>query len=74
MGCPFTAAEEEGSSGVVQDVLDRCSIDKQRSLAVNKDGANHMTPEMAARLDGIVQEAIEGTGLTFGGDRAVTKR
>ncbi|KAK3123023.1 hypothetical protein QOZ80_8AG0622600 [Eleusine coracana subsp. coracana] len=93
MGWPFTVAEEE--AGVVQDILELCSIEKQRSLAVNKDGAyvvkgvlrignknffrkgvardwrNHMTPEMAARLDGIVQEALEGTGLTFG-DRAVT--
>jgi hydroxyjasmonate sulfotransferase len=26
---------------------------------------NHMTPEMAARLDGIVRENLQGTGLTF---------
>jgi hydroxyjasmonate sulfotransferase len=29
------------------------------------DWANHMTPEMAARLDGIVRENLQGTGLTF---------
>ncbi|KAL6647498.1 hypothetical protein ACP70R_014935 [Stipagrostis hirtigluma subsp. patula] len=30
------------------------------------DWRNHMTPEMAARLDGIVEEALKGTGFTFG--------
>ncbi|CAL5071861.1 unnamed protein product [Urochloa decumbens] len=29
------------------------------------DWANHMTPEMAARLDGIVREKLLGTGLAF---------
>ncbi|CAN6199749.1 unnamed protein product [Urochloa humidicola] len=29
------------------------------------DWANHMTPEMAARLDGIVREKLQGTGLAF---------
>jgi len=29
------------------------------------DWANHMTPEMAARLDGIVREKLQGTGLDF---------
>ncbi|KAF8679344.1 hypothetical protein HU200_046128 [Digitaria exilis] len=29
------------------------------------DWANHMTPEMAARLDGVVREKLEGTGLAF---------
>ncbi|KAK3123057.1 hypothetical protein QOZ80_8AG0623210 [Eleusine coracana subsp. coracana] len=37
MGCPFTVAEKE--AGVVQDILEPCSIEKQRSLAVKKDGA-----------------------------------
>ncbi|XBI87356.1 hypothetical protein VPH35_025462 [Triticum aestivum] len=27
---------------------------------------NHMTPEMAVRLDKIVEEALQGSGLTFG--------
>lgn len=29
------------------------------------DWANHMTPEMAARLDGIFREKLQGTGLIF---------
>jgi hypothetical protein len=29
------------------------------------DWANHMTPEMAARLDGKVREKLQGTGLDF---------
>jgi hypothetical protein len=91
MGCPFSAAEDD--AGVVRSILELCSLDKQRSLAVNKTGAfvknvegtvitidnkhffrkgitgdwrNHMTPEMAARLDGIVEEALQGSGFTFG--------
>ena len=94
MGCPFSAAEED--AGVVRAILELCSLDKQRSLAVNKTGAyayvnareglvtqvvdnkhffrkgimgdwrNHMSPEMAARLDGIVEEALKGSGFTFG--------
>jgi hypothetical protein len=30
------------------------------------DWENYMTPEMAARLDKIVEEALQGSGLTFG--------
>ncbi|GJN11081.1 hypothetical protein PR202_ga29247 [Eleusine coracana subsp. coracana] len=29
------------------------------------DWANHMSPEMAARLDGVVREKLQGTGLAF---------
>ncbi|KAI4984446.1 hypothetical protein ZWY2020_017076 [Hordeum vulgare] len=29
------------------------------------DWRNHMTPEMAARLDGIVEDALRGTGFSF---------
>ena len=30
------------------------------------DWKNYMTPEMAAQLDKIVEEALQGSGLTFG--------
>ncbi|KAJ1272852.1 hypothetical protein BS78_06G234200 [Paspalum vaginatum] len=30
------------------------------------DWRNHITPEMAARLDGVVEEALKGSGFTFG--------
>lgn len=30
------------------------------------DWENYMMPEMAARLDKVVQEAVQGSGLTFG--------
>lgn len=29
------------------------------------DWANHMTPDMARRLDAIVQEKLRGSGLSF---------
>jgi hypothetical protein len=29
------------------------------------DWANHMTPEMARRLDDIIEEKLRGSGLTF---------
>uniref|UniRef100_A0ACD5T7Z8 Uncharacterized protein n=1 Tax=Avena sativa TaxID=4498 RepID=A0ACD5T7Z8_AVESA len=32
---------------------------------VARDWSNHMTPAMAERLDKIVEEALQGTGLTF---------
>jgi hydroxyjasmonate sulfotransferase len=84
MGCPFSELEEEDA------IFELCSMEKQRSLAVNMVGAyvvkgllrisnqnffrkgvagdwrNHMTPEMATRLDRIVEDALKGTGLTFG--------
>lgn len=85
MGRPFSAAEE--ADGVVADVVELCSFDHMKALAVNKAGtagryhamprdaffrkgvagdwANHMTPEMAARLDDIVRDKLQGTGLAF---------
>uniref|UniRef100_A0A0A9BJ87 Sulfotransferase n=1 Tax=Arundo donax TaxID=35708 RepID=A0A0A9BJ87_ARUDO len=87
MGCPLSTVEEE--AGVVHAILELCSMEKQKSLAVNKNGAfevkgllrignknffrkgvagdwrNHMTPEMAARLDGVVEEALKGSGFSF---------
>ncbi|CAD6343570.1 unnamed protein product [Miscanthus lutarioriparius] len=34
-------------------------------MGVAGDWSNHMTPEMAQRLDKIVEDALQGTGFTF---------
>jgi len=50
---------------VVKDLL---TIGNQHFFrkGVAGDWRNHMTPEMAARLDGIVEEALQGSGFSFG--------
>ena len=82
LGCAFSEA------GVVDAILELCSLDKLKKLEVNQSGnkiknglvmnhsffrkgvsgdwINHMTPEMAARLDAIVQQELQGTGFGFG--------
>ena len=83
MGCAFSGDEE--SAGVVQDIVEICSIDTLKNMEANKcgsqrtfrnetffrtgvagDWSNHLTPAMAERLDKIVQEALQGSGFTFG--------
>ncbi|KAL6656458.1 hypothetical protein ACP70R_007284 [Stipagrostis hirtigluma subsp. patula] len=83
MGCEFSQEEEEG--GVVDAIVELCSMDKLKNMEVNKNGStkmavknenffrkgvagdwrNHMTPDMAQRLDKIVEDALQGSGFTF---------
>ncbi|KAG5234934.1 flavonol sulfotransferase [Salix suchowensis] len=75
MGCSFTLEEEE--EGEVQKIVSMCSFDKLSNLEVNKNGTrsldiltgeigdweNNLTPEMGARLDGIMEQKLKGSGL-----------
>ncbi|KAF8664170.1 hypothetical protein HU200_054918 [Digitaria exilis] len=68
VGQPLSPAEEE--AGVAEDIVRICSFDKLKGLEVNKRGepgdwANHMTPEMARRLDAIMENKLQGSGLVF---------
>ncbi|KQK05176.1 hypothetical protein BRADI_2g18500v3 [Brachypodium distachyon] len=82
MGCTFS--DEEEAAGVVEQIVELCSIDVLKNVEVNKNGtqefvknesffrkgvagdwSNHMTPVMAARLDKIVEDALQGSGFTF---------
>lgn len=80
LGRPFEKEEE------VDKVLWRCSLERLKSLDVNREGVeptvgiahsayfrrgtvgdwrNHLTVEMAARLDEITCMKLEGSGLSF---------
>ncbi|KAJ0963263.1 hypothetical protein J5N97_028385 [Dioscorea zingiberensis] len=86
MQCPFS--EEEERQGVLEKILDMCSLESMRNLDVNKNGhtikhsfkfkndaffrkgkvgdwVNFLTPEMAERLDQLMEQKLHNCGLSF---------
>ncbi|TVU12199.1 hypothetical protein EJB05_45832, partial [Eragrostis curvula] len=83
MGCAFSKEEEE--RGVVDAIVELCSLRQLKNMEVNKHGynnltvknekyfrkggigdwRNHLTPDMAERMDKIVEDALQGSGFTF---------
>ncbi|KAL2892685.1 Cytosolic sulfotransferase 8 [Bienertia sinuspersici] len=83
IGMPFSPQEE--SEGVIQEIVEFCSIKNMKELDVNKNGvinnffekksyfrkgevgdwANHVKPSMVERIHKLMQEKLEGSGLSF---------
>ncbi|KAK3128672.1 hypothetical protein QOZ80_6BG0465020 [Eleusine coracana subsp. coracana] len=83
MGCAFSKEEEE--EGMINAIVELCSLNELKNLEVNKHGynnlavkneiyfrkgesgdwRNHLTPDMAQRMDKIVDDALQGSGLSF---------
>ena len=83
VGRPFSKEEEQ--LGVVDGIVELCSIEKLKEMEANKSGrvyrqiqnkwffrrgevgdwANHLAPDMAQRLEKIIEEKLAGSGLTF---------
>jgi len=80
---PFTKEEEE--NGLVDEIIDLCSLRNLSSLEINKTGKlcegrdnktffrkgevgdwkNYLTPEMENKIDMIIQEKLQNSGLKF---------
>ncbi|KAF2288401.1 hypothetical protein GH714_007246 [Hevea brasiliensis] len=65
MGCPFSMEEE--TQGLVQKVVDLCSLSflaiwRRRKVG---DWKNYLTAEMAARIDQITEQKFSESGLAF---------
>ncbi|KAL2920980.1 Cytosolic sulfotransferase 5 [Bienertia sinuspersici] len=83
VGVPFSPQEE--SEGVIQDIIQLCSIKNLKELEVNKsgvfnkyydkksyfrkgeigDGIQQLAPSMVERMNKLMEEKLEGTGLSF---------
>ncbi|XP_021754755.1 cytosolic sulfotransferase 5-like [Chenopodium quinoa] len=83
VGMPFTSQEE--SDGVIQQIIEMCSIKSMKKLEVNKSGVinklfdknsyfrkgevgdwtHHFTPPMVEKMKRLMDEKLEGTGLSY---------
>ncbi|KAG2245919.1 hypothetical protein Bca4012_091169 [Brassica carinata] len=83
LGCSFS--EEEKQSGMVEKILELCSLGNLSNLEANKIGTstcgiahhaffrkggvgdwkNHLTDEMARKINEMVEKKLEGSGLKF---------
>ncbi|KAF3338762.1 flavonol 4'-sulfotransferase-like protein [Carex littledalei] len=79
IGCPFS--EEEMKNGLVKEMVEFCSFNKLKDLDINKnegigndcffrkavvgDWQNHMTSDMAFKLDEIIKEKLHNAGFTY---------
>ncbi|XP_010673229.1 cytosolic sulfotransferase 5 [Beta vulgaris subsp. vulgaris] len=83
VGSPFTTEEE--SDGVIEQIIEMCSIKNMKELEANKSGVinklfekqsyfrkgevgdwtHYFTPPMVEKMKKIMDEKLEGTGLSF---------
>ncbi|KAL2895682.1 Cytosolic sulfotransferase 15 [Bienertia sinuspersici] len=83
VGMPFTSQEE--SEGVIDKIIEMCSIKSMKELEVNKSGVinklfekkayfrkgevgdwtHHFTPSMVEKIKKLMDEKLQGTGLSF---------
>ncbi|KAG2251993.1 hypothetical protein Bca52824_082129 [Brassica carinata] len=77
LGCPFSQEEKRGGS--VEKILELCSFGNLSSFDVNHTGThniffrkgevddwkNHLTTEMQKKIDMVIQEKFQGSGLEF---------
>ncbi|XP_057520262.1 cytosolic sulfotransferase 5-like [Amaranthus tricolor] len=83
VGMPFTTQEE--NEGVIEEIIEMCSIKSMKQLEVNKNGVinelfekksyfrkgevgdwtHHFTPPMIEKMKKLMDEKLQGTGLSF---------
>ncbi|KAF0895091.1 hypothetical protein E2562_006798 [Oryza meyeriana var. granulata] len=70
MGCPFSGEEE--ADGVADAIVNKTGVtdinvrnEEFFRKGVSGDWSNHLSQEMAARLDMVVEHALRGSGFSF---------
>ncbi|KAL7106085.1 hypothetical protein ACP275_07G089000 [Erythranthe tilingii] len=78
LGCPFSPEEEE--QGAVEEITKLCIFENLKKLEKGSyfrkgevgDWTNYLTPAMAERMDKLMQEKFNGSGLVFNtGSKAI---